>query len=83
MGMATSHSPCRTAIGTAPMQKMTLSLCLHLSLGNIDPASITMGNKTLLRILGLTASKSFLAGLVLLHSWEPNVFKSFNSHISK
>ena len=75
MGMATSCSPCRAAIGTAPMQKMTLSLYLHLNMDNIDPASISMGNKILLRILGLKASKSFLAGLVLVHSWEPNVFE--------
>ena len=75
MGMATSHSPCRAAIGTAPMQKMTLSLYLHLNMDNIDPTSISMENKILLRILGLTASKSFLAGLVLVHSWEPNVFE--------
>ena len=83
MGMTTSHSPCRTAIGTVPMQKMTLSLCLHLNMDNIDPASITMGNKILLRILGLTASKSVLAGMVLVHSWEPNGFESLNSNISK
>lgn len=62
---------------------MTLSLCLHLNVGNIDPTSMRMGNKILLRILGLTASKSFPAGLVLMHSWEPNVCESFNSHILK
>lgn len=62
---------------------MTLSLCLHLNVGSIDPASMRMGNKILLRILGLTASKSFPAGLVLMHSWEPTVCESFNSHILK